>query len=452
MIEDLLRRNEGKTLEYKENTKSLSGIVRTVVAFANTAGGVLLIGVRDKDKALIGVSNPLKKEEKLANAVSDSISPLMIPDIEICSLRDRQFLVVTVPHIASGPSYVKSKGPEAGVYIRLGSTNRQADAETISNLKLNASNKSFDELITTADTIDRKYLKTIFRRVRKSPTDKQCQSLGIYADKTTPLTPTLGGVLMFGKDRLKALPDSAIRCARFQGLTRTTFIDAKDIETPLPTAIDEAVMFVERHSQTRYVIDKIVRTEESQFPPLAVREAVINSVLHSDYSMKGTSIQIAIFDDRIEITNPGGLPYGQTMEKAMSGYSRLRNRVLGRVLQELRVIERWGSGIPRIIDLCVQAGLKPPRFEEAGNHFRTTIFSEPVGESDLQEAEVALIEHLQSVGETTTQQAAELWKVSTRQARTKLNQMRDKGILVKLATAESDPYAVFILSDPYIYL
>ena len=124
-IESLLAQEEGKTLEFKENCRSLSKIVQTVVAFANTAGGVLCIGIRDRTKEVVGLPDPLADEEKLANAFADSIQPLLIPDIQISAWRDRELIIVSMPHTL-GPYYVKSEGIEKGVYIRLGSTNRRA--------------------------------------------------------------------------------------------------------------------------------------------------------------------------------------------------------------------------------------------------------------------------------------------------------------------------------------
>lgn len=450
MIEDFLRRNEGKTLEFKENTRNIAGIVKTVIAFANTAGGTILIGIRDESRELVGVENALQDEEKLANAISDSIAPLLVPDIEVCSFRDREFIVVRVPHIVAGPCYLKSKGPEVGVYVRLGSTNRLADDESRASLRLLAANRTFDELPISNGIIDESYLRLVFQRMSKSPTTKQCLSMGIYTDDAGADTPSIGGVLLFGRERTDLLPDSVIRCACFQGDTKELVIDSSDIYSPLPTAIDDIIRFIERNTKTYSVIGKTQRVDTPQFPPIAIREAVINSLLHSDYSMKGSHIQIALFDDRIEITNPGGLPYGQTMKKALSGYSRLRNRVIGRVFRELRLIEQWGSGIPRIVAICEKMGLRSPSFEEEGNHFRTTIYSHKQKKSILEQFEIVLVKHLSKHEAVQTQDAAKLWKISDRQTRTRLSQMVDRGILVRVSTSASDPRAMFILSEGYL--
>ena len=144
MIEELLAQEEGKTLEFKENTHSLGGIVKTVVAFANTAGGILVIGVKNRTKEIVGLIDVLKEEERVANAIADSVAPLLVPDIEMRAYREREILILRVPH-AAGPFYIKSDGEKQGTYIRFGSTNRVVDEEMLSALRLFAANLSFDE-------------------------------------------------------------------------------------------------------------------------------------------------------------------------------------------------------------------------------------------------------------------------------------------------------------------
>lgn len=144
MIKGLLARDEGKTLEFKENCRSLASIMRTAVAFANTAGGSIIIGVKDKTKDVVGLSDVLKDEERLANSFADSIHPILIPEIQIHAWRDRELIVVNVAHTA-GPYYINREGPENGVYIRLGSTNRRAGPEMIAELQRLARNIFFDE-------------------------------------------------------------------------------------------------------------------------------------------------------------------------------------------------------------------------------------------------------------------------------------------------------------------
>ena len=130
MIEQLLAENEGKTIEFKETTRSLGGIMKTVIAFANSAGGIIVIGVKDKTKELVGLPRILSEEERLANAITDSIHPLLTPDIEIQSIRSKELLIIRVSH-GIGPYYLKAEGSERGVYVRFWSTNRSVHAEML---------------------------------------------------------------------------------------------------------------------------------------------------------------------------------------------------------------------------------------------------------------------------------------------------------------------------------
>jgi len=454
MIEDFLARNEGKNLEFKENTQSLKGIVKTIIAFANTSGGTLIIGIKDKTKAVVGVKNVLKEEERLASVIAESISPSIMPDIEIQNLRNKEIIILHVYH-AVGPYYLKSAGLDRGVYIRLGSTNRVADAETIHRLQLFAKNTSSDELPYfqgSKKSLDWKAIETEFKKVGKTISDHKSQLLGLLAQEPGKLYPTIGGILLFGTDKALLFPDSIIQCAQFSGHDKVTFIDQLDIQTHIPTAVEEIIAFIEKHTKVGATIGRKRRTDIPQYPPVAIREAVINALLHADYTMKGSSISIAIFSDRIEITNPGGLHFGMTLENALAGSSRLRNRVIGRVLRELKLIERWGSGMKRIQDACSKQGLKPPLFKELNNQFRVTLYSIPTTQKTESQHitrvynwEKIVIDFLQKYGEVSTKKAADLWSVTPRTAQQRLKRMIEGGLLYKIATSPKDPRAVFVL-------
>lgn len=200
--------------------------------------------------------------------------------------------------------------------------------------------------------------------VGKSCTKSNARSLELVTNYREHIYPTQGGLLLFGKKRDELFPDPFIRLIRFEGVTKSSAIDHLAIKSPLPIAIDEALAFIRRNTSMKAVIQAMQRVDIPQYPHEAVREAVINAVLHADYSTMRSSIQVAIFDDRMEITNPGPLPLGLSLEIALSGVSQLRNRVLGRVFRELRLIEQWGSGLARIRDVCLQYGGSSPKFEE----------------------------------------------------------------------------------------
>ncbi len=453
MIEELLKQNEGKSLEFKEKTDSLPGIIRTVIAFANTAGGILVIGIRDTTKEIIGIDSPVKEELRLSNAIADSIAPIILPEIEIITYRSKELLLVRIPYSA-GPCFLKSLGPEKGTYIRIGSTNRPADAHFLQALTLVSKNMSFDELpyMDGDETfIDWDLAKQVFGEKGKVLTKNYAaESLGIFIEKFNKFLPTNGGILLFAKNRLLCFPDSQVRCARFLGVTRSKIIDQVEINAPLYEVVDHIIQFIKRHTEMALEIKGIAHTKVHQFSFIAIREAVINAIVHADYSSLGTFISIAIFDDRIECINPGGLPLGLTIERALSGASKLRNRVIGRVFRELQIIEQWGSGLRRIIDECSKQGVKRPKFEDLSTEFKVTLYSTKAGNMILHAWEQKLLAHLRIKKEITTRQAAALMKVTERTARNRMKKLLDRGIIKRIGTSEKDPNAFFILAlDPF---
>lgn len=319
MLEDLLARRESKTLEFKENTQSLSKIVQTMVAFANTAGGTLVIGIQDKTKNVIGVENILQDEERIASAIADSVSPILLPNFQFISWRNKDVLIITVPH-SPGPFYVKDKGEKDGVYIRLGSTNRIADGALIAEIKRLKEHISFDqlpELKASPDDLDMDLARKLFTAVDKPFTMSTARSLELIVNHRGNSYPTKGALMLFGKQREELFPDPFIRLARFEGTTKTTAIDHLDIKSAFPLAVDEILAFIRRNTYMRAKIHSARREDIPQYPPEAVRESVINALLHADYSTMRSSIQVAIFDERMEITNPGPLPLGLNLENCL---------------------------------------------------------------------------------------------------------------------------------------
>lgn len=444
-LDDLLIAHEGKNLEFKENAKSPLNIIKTVIAFANTSGGIIVIGVKDKNREPIGVENILQEEERLANIISDSIEPLLIPDIEIVNHKNKELLVINVPYLV-GPYYYKTAGLEKGIFIRLGSTNRIADKETISYLHRLAKQISFDEMPcvgASLNELDDDLILEILHPYYKNIAKNHYKSIGLVAEHQNKFFPTYGGILLFGKNRFKWFPDSIIRCVCFGGTTREKIIDQKDITNNLIQAIEECIKFIYRHSNLRAIIKTSRREDIAQFPTEAVREIAINSIVHADYAMKGSEIQIAVFADRIEFTNPGGLPFGQTIESALSGVSRMRNRVIGKIFRELKLIERLGSGLPRVIEIYRKQTSKMPIIEEINTHFRVTLFEVTVHEKTKAEWETKLIESLSKGESLSTKQIAVLWNVTDRTARTRLKSMVENGWIKRQAKSINDPNAIY---------
>ncbi|HLD16761.1 MAG TPA: ATP-binding protein [Coxiellaceae bacterium] len=448
MIEKLINKNEGKTLEFKKTVDSKS-LVKTVVAFANTAGGSIVIGLEDGTKSIVGVENVLEQEERIASLIADTIKPLLIPDIEITSYRERALIIIKVPHtVGSEPYHILANGQKV-VYIRMGSTNRKADIETLEALYRLSKHLSYDELPcigASSEEIDSKFISEKFIAINRPINKKQYVGFGIFKEHFGKQYPTHAGILLFGKERPRWFPDSIIRCVKYEGTDRTYIIDQLEIESNLIISIEEIINFIKKHSKVSAIIGETVRRDLPEYSPIALREIVINAILHADYSLKGSSIQVAIFSDRLEITNPGALPFGQTLDSALSGISRLRNRTMGRLLQQLKLVERLGSGLQRVLSIYRDTRTRTPLFEEKDNHFRVSLFPYTQEKSNLTLEERKLAALLYVKEKAGTKEISKHWEVTDRTARTWLAKMSNKGVIQRMATSEKDPNAVFILT------
>jgi len=374
-IEKLLIQPESKTLEFKKDLTSLDPILKTIVAFANTAGGILIIG-RAPDGQLTGLKDVLKAEETLANSIADSIRPSILPEIEIITVDKKDLLVVQVSHWKA-PFYLKKEGTPRGVYIRLGSTSRPASPELLAELQRSVLNLYFDqqpltELSKDALLID-KALETLHA------TEAKLRSLGILVPTAKGLVPSIGGLILFGREEVRSalVPDARVSLARFLGSNKTTILDRLEVEGSIIDAVEEVAKFIRRNTRLSAEIKTMKRKDIPEYPPEAVREALINALAHTDYSMTGSHIQIAIFDDRLEIQNPGMLPFGFTIEDLKAGVSRIRNRVIVRTFHILELMEEWGSGYRRILDVCDAGGYPHPTWQELGTMMKVTFYPKP---------------------------------------------------------------------------
>ncbi|MCP1662143.1 MULTISPECIES: AlbA family DNA-binding domain-containing protein [Methanocalculus] len=375
-ISERIAKPEGKTLAFKRDLSSPKNILKTVVAFANTAGGHILIGVDDDSREIVSISDPLDEEERLCSLIADSIAPGLVPEIELVSINNKTLLAVEVYPGSQRPYYLKKEGPFDGVYVRLGSTNRKADQELISELRRSVSGISFDEMPLpdlTGDDLDTDAARRQFRGQRDL-TDEEILTLKLLVPVQGKLVPTTGGMLLFGKKREYYFPDAWIQCGRFIGVDKAYIFDHIEIHEHLPDAVGSVMLFLKKHAFRGADFSGIRRRDVWSIPLTILREAIINAIVHADYSQKGAPIRVSFFDDRIEIENPGILLPGMIIEDVKHGVSKIRNRVIARVFKELDLIEQWGSGFRRILREAKDLGLPEPEIIEIGMRVRVTVF------------------------------------------------------------------------------
>lgn len=379
-IEQILQQPEGKTLEFKRDLSSPRNVLKTLVAFANSAGGRVVIGV-DDDRQMVGVDDPLAEEERICNLIADAIAPRLLPNVELTSVGSQTLLVVEVFPSSSRPHYLKSVGAEQGVYVRLGSSNRQAGAELIAQLRRSAQGVVFDELPMLElglQDLDLEAAQRLFGTQRQLD-DKALTTLKLLHREQGRLVPTQGAVLLFGKVREQHFPDAWVQCGRFRGRDKVEIFDQAEIHAHLPDAVAEIELFLKKHAFKTAQFGAMRREDVWSIPLTILREAIVNALVHSDYSQRGTPIRIAFFDDRIDVESPGLLLPGMTVEDMKTGVSRIRNPVIARVFRELRLVEQWGSGVRRIFAEAAEQGLPEPTITEIATGLRLSVYlKEPV--------------------------------------------------------------------------
>ena len=382
-IKKILVSPEGKTLEFKRDLSSLKQIMKTIISFANTAGGLLIIGMEDNG-VIKGIDDPLQAEEQLTSSIADSISPIIMPDIEILTVQGKTLLCIRVAHWI-GPFYLKKEGKEQGVYIRLGSSTRQAGPEFIEEMQRQHKNKSFDQLPCSPHgitTLDISSIQKVLGNAERTINEQQLLSLNILTPFAGTNAVTHGGLILFGKPetRQMVLPDARVSCARFRDTSKADFIDTLDMECSILDVIEQVPLFIRRNTRLYPKIVGMKRNDIPAYPVFAIREILINALAHCDYSLTGMHVMVAIFSDRLEIQNPGLLPFGMTLNHFKAGISRIRNRVIARIFKELGLMEEWGSGYKRVTDFCKENGYPFPDWQEMGPTMRVTIYPHPDAE------------------------------------------------------------------------
>lgn len=403
----LIKKGESKTVEFKETLPNENNIAKTIIAFSNMAGGKIIIGVEDKTAKIIGINDDqaIDFPDKISNIIHDKCHPFILPEIYLEYVDDKKVLVVEVFPGALKPYYLKEKGKKEGTYIRVGATNKPADIEMIMELERQKRNISFDEELNyelNEDSLDMERLKMDFRDFTgKEMIFNDLLNLKILKKEHDKIHPTIGGLLLAGKNNY--LEYARVKCARFKGNNMDEFIDQKEFVGPLYRQVEEAMKFAQIYIAKSGKVVGLRRIDRYEVPLEVIREALVNAVVHRDYSITGSDIKFAIFDDRIEITSPGALPRSLEIEDIIAGRSEIRNKVIARFFKEIEFIEQWGNGIRKILRLLKDNGLNEPQFHESGLFFKIIIYKKTT----------TIIDTANNSNETTKETAAMTTKETT---------------------------------------
>ena len=374
-IQQLIQQGENAQIEFKSAQVRPDSVAREIVAFANTLGGTLLIGVEDNG-TISGVDRS-DYETWLANISHNNIIPALQISIVRSIINDKTVYTVEVPKGKDKP-YQTLDGK---YWLRIGSTNRTATKEELSRLFQQAGLIHFDTA-PVADTgregIDNQlvhhyyhtYYKIDFLQLDSSEQLNLLLNADIMTEQEDRYVATIGGLLMFGKQPQRRLPHSSIMFAVFNGTDLSSdLVNKKEILGTLPELIDKTVSLLQLFLPTASCIKGTQREEKELIPLKVLRESIVNAVVHRDYSLSLQKIQVHVFSNRIEITSPGKLTNTLTLMKIRYGNSSPRNIFLVKYLDNMRYFDGLGRGIPMMLYLMEDK----IKLTEIGELFRVTL-------------------------------------------------------------------------------
>ena len=374
---------ESEILELKKSTSELKEAIISIVAILNKhKKGEVYFGIRDNGEvAGQSVSDATLRE--ISKTISDNIEPKIFPKIENVLIEDKQCVYVNfegkeVPYYAYGRAY-----------IRTGTENKQISAKELENIILHKNKESmrWDNQICEEATLKDIDKKTIKNFAKLSENSKRLNS---GADSVKKLIEKLGlsknnklknsAILLFGKEPKVFFRNNIVKCGRFRGDEKEEFIDLRDFEGNLFDNLESSINFLKEHLRISAKIEGILRKEKWEIPLEAFREALINAMIHRDYTNSGF-IYIKIYDTKIIISNPGELPVELNISDLYKEHeSFLRNPLLAETFYYTGFIDVWGRGILNILRLLKENGLEKALFEQSSGYFRV-IFNRPKEES-----------------------------------------------------------------------
>lgn len=350
---------ESETVELKAIV--VEDVKKEIIAFANCEGGKLYIGVQD-DGTVSGLDNPDKTSLQISNMVRDAIKPdlTMFLHYETLTIDGKKIVAVDIQQGTERPYYIAKKGlrPE-GVYVRQGYSSVPATNTAIRRMIKETDGDRFEEMRSLEQNLTFESAKKIFAKRDVAFGTAQMKTLGLV---------TQDGVYTNLGLLLSDQCVHTIKAAVFQGTNQNEFKDRKEFAGSLFQQMDEVYDFIDFRNQTHSTFEKLYRIDRRDYPETAVREALLNLLVHREYSFRASSF-ISLYTDRLEFTSIGGLVSGVTLKDVTMGISVCRNMKLANVFYRLELIEAYGTGLIKIMNAYEGTGMMP-QIETSDNAFK----------------------------------------------------------------------------------
>jgi len=435
---------ETQDIEYKESFGE--GALRTLCAFANTKGGTLYIGVSDEGKVKgINLDNEILKN--ISNKIVSSLG--IHPEIEIEKREGKEILKISVKPSAVPISF------NGKYYERVGNTTREMNPERLKEFLLKGTN--WDGLINEEanfDEIDKETVKLFIRKAKRTgrltifEEDTDIKTIFEHLKLSVKGKLTNASIILFGKDPQRYFINAVLRIVRLKN--QTTIIGDRLIAGNLFNQVIQGEEAIKNFINVRYEIKKLEREEIWEYPLPAIREALINSLIHRDYFKFNVQTQVKIFDDYIWFYNIGGLPEGITLEDLKKPHSSVpRNPLIVHIFYLAGLIEEVGSGIGRMTDSLKSQGLPEPEFKEEMGGFSVRFYKDIYTEENLRkmglnERQIRAVLYVKEKGKITNREYQELTLVSKPTSTRDLQALVELGLLEQRGITGKGTYYVLV--------
>ena len=452
----LIGTSESTSIEWKPSLSQISAIIESIVAFSNTEGGKLFVGV-SKSGEPVGILIGKGTIENLANKIAQHTEPKIQPRITVKNIEGKAIIVIEVK--PSGDKLVLADGRP---YKRVGPSTRQMGKDEYEEriFEKHKEKLVFDEMICKGaklKDIDSKKVRWFLEEAEKQkrftvPASATVKDALIRLNLLRGDKLTNTAILLFGKDPQRFFVQAKIRAGRLKGKDSHDFLDMKILEGTIPELREKALQFIAEHTKHAVFFDSNQRFDKWEYPQRALEEVLNNALAHRDY-WSNADIHLEIYDDRIEIWNPGELIKPLTLEQLKRKHKSIpRNRFLAERLFYIKYIEHWGKGTNRMIEDMRKEKLADPIFEELsgglnvtlmgpGKSFEKAIEDQKLHKLDLNDRQKKAVAYLKTHNSIDRRTYVALNKVSTKTAYLELTDLVDKEILLKKGEGRSVTYS-----------
>ena len=425
---------ETENIEFK--SQFTEDIYKEVIAFANTDGGIVYVGIDNNGNA-VGLTDVDQEYTRITNGIRDAIMPDVTMLVRF-TIQENKVVRITVSESSNKPYYLKGKGLKpSGVYVRQGTSSVPASPEQIRQMIKESDGDTFEEMRSMEQELTFEAAQRTFKLYGVEWGAEKYRSLGITQKK--------GGIYTNLALLLSDQCAHTTKIAVFSDDARTVFRDSKEFTGSIFKQFEDAVNYLALCNKTSSVIKGVIRTDKQDYPEEAIREALLNAIVHRDYSFSG-SIIINVTDNKMEFISLGGLLPGLSPDDIRSGISQPRNKNLAEVFHRLRLIESYGTGIRRIFNLYADCP-EQPQIEVTPNTFKivlpnmnTVAAAAPKQASPVTAQMQKVLDYISEHGQITDEEVQSLLGIKKTRAFELMKQMRNMGLVQMIGRGAGKKY------------